>query len=101
MTESLKERYARLLREGRTTEATRVALQAKNEEGVEEPSEEVESSESDRFAELKGVGGELAVELVEEFGDFESFVADATVEDLTPIPGIGEKRAESLLEQVE
>lgn len=104
-----RRKYARLLREGRTEEATALVTDEgsnteKTSEETEEEEEDVDTSdilsEEERFADLKGVGDELADELVEEFGTFSSF-KDASVEDLEPIPGIGEKRAESLLEQVE
>lgn len=109
MTEDLKDKYARLLREGRTDEATAVARKARygDEENQEkEADDEVESEpvqEEDAgyssFEELNGVGPELAVELEEEFGSMEN-LADAAVEDLEPIPGIGETRAKSLLDQL-
>lgn len=104
--ESMQDKYARLLREGKTDEATKVAQEMSDveveveTEQVEEEEEEI-LSEHDRFAELKGVGDELADELVEEFGTYSEFAENASVEDLEPISGIGEKSAESLLEQVE
>lgn len=95
MEESISDKYARLLREGKTREATELV-------SGEDASDEEESivSEEERFAELNGVGPELAEELVEEFEGFDAFVEEAEPKDLEPIPGIGEKRAESLVEQV-
>lgn len=95
----MREKYARLLREGKTDEATELVSNREVEENVSE--EEDSSGEEERFEELNGVGPELASELVEQFGDFDSFVEEAEPEDLEPVPGIGEKRAESLVEQTE
>lgn len=89
-----KEKYNQLLREGKTEEATKVASEMRDDLEVEQV------SDHDRFVELDGVGDELADEMVEAFGDFESFVEEADVEGLSDISGIGESRAESLLEQV-
>lgn len=103
--EELSRKYSRLLREGKTSEATRVAREAKKlEKGddyyVESSDDgEEEQGSTEGFEALNGVGPELAEQLVEEFGSVEN-LSDATVEDLEPIPGIGVKRAESLLEQV-
>lgn len=91
-----KQKYNQLLREGKTEEATKVASEMRSDLDVEE----VTDGSHDRFAELNGVGDELADEMVEAFGDFESFVEEADVESLSDISGIGESRAESLLEQV-
>jgi len=91
-----KQKYNQLLREGKTEEATKVASEMRSDLDVEEVSDEGH----DRFVELNGVGDELADEMVEAFGDFESFVEEADVESLSDISGIGESRAESLLEQV-
>jgi predicted flap endonuclease-1-like 5' DNA nuclease len=99
MAEEKQDKYARLLREGKTEEATKVAQEMRGSEVAVETQDSV--SEHDRFTELKGVGDELADEMVEEFGDYDSFAENAAVEDLEPISGIGEKSAESLLEQVE
>jgi excinuclease UvrABC nuclease subunit len=105
--ESLQDEYARLLREGRTEEATEVAHEMRDDVEVEKTveTEEVEEdepvSEQERFAELSGVGDELADEMVQLFGTYDSFVEEADVESLSDISGIGESRAESLLEQVE
>lgn len=103
--ESLQDKYARLLREGKTAEATKVAHEM-NDEEVEKTVEQEESedepvSEKERFVELKGVGGELAEEMVQVFGTYDSFVEEADVDSLSDIAGIGESSAESLLEQVE
>jgi len=101
--ESMQDKYARLLREGKTSEATEVAEEMNDvNHGVE--SSESESSEDNgymAYTELNGVGEELAEEMFEEFGAYEAFVEKADVESLTDISGIGEARAESLLEQVE
>lgn len=100
--ESLRVKYARLLREGKTSEATKVAQEMNGVETTSsEPVEEEESEVSDRerFHSLKGVGDELAKELDETFESYEAFAKYASAEDLEPIPGIGEKRAESLVEQ--
>lgn len=99
----MQEKYARLLREGRTSEATEVAQEMNDveEETVVEAEEKDEPvSEQEQFADLKGVGEELAEEMVEEFESYEVFVEEADVEVLSDISGIGESRAESLLEQV-
>lgn len=119
----LRQKYRDLLGEGRTEDATEVyreaeRLKAENrgssepepepesepveseDEGVDEDAEkEDEGSSVDSFEELKGVGDELAGILEDEFGSVEQ-MADASVEDLEPVPGIGEKKAESLLEQL-
>jgi len=105
--ESLQDKYARLLREGKTDEATEVAQEMRDDVEVEteDEEEEVEEdepvSEQERFADLNGVGEELADEMVQVFGTYDSFVEEADVESLSDISGIGESRAESLLEQVE
>lgn len=107
--ESLEDKYARLLRDGNTSEATKVAQQLNNSKTeVQESSDSEEEEESDelvseqeRFADLNGVGEELAEDMVDVFGDYDSFVEEADVESLSDISGIGESRAESLLEQVE
>jgi len=91
-----KQKYNQLLREGKTEEATKVASEMRSDLDVEEVSDEGH----DRFVELNGVGDELADEMVEAFGDVERFVEEADVESLSDISGIGESRAESLLEQV-
>jgi len=106
----LREKYRNLLREGKTSQATQVARQAKQFKGDyqvdDSDDEEVVESEpepeevGDDFTDLKGVGDELAVELREKFGSFDG-MRDASPEDLEPIPGIGEKRAKSLLEQLQ
>lgn len=112
MTEDLQKEYARLLREGDTEQATKVAqemrgddVQVETEDSKSDENDEVEDeepvSEEERFAELNGVGPELADELVEEFGSYDEFAENASPEDLEPISGIGEKRAESLVEQAE
>jgi len=108
MTEELQKKYARLLREGRTAEATKVAQEmngsVSEEEVVSSEVEEVDepvSEDVEKFAELKGVGDELAEEMVQVFGDYDSFVEDADVDSLSDIAGIGEKSAEDLLEQIE
>jgi predicted flap endonuclease-1-like 5' DNA nuclease len=104
--ESLKEQYNRLLREGRTEEATEVAQELSDGTARVEPAEEeVESedeivSEQERFAELSGVGEELADEMVQVFGTYDSFVEEADVDSLSDISGIGGARAESLIDQV-
>jgi len=114
MTEDKQKEYARLLREGDTEQATKVAqemrgddvqVETEDEDSKSDENEEVEDeepvSEEERFAELKGVGPELAEELVEEFGSYDEFAENASPEDLEPVSGIGEKRAESLVEQAE
>lgn len=103
--QDLKSKYARLLREGKTDEATEVAQEIRgvkveaDDEPVEKDDEPV--SEQERFAELSGVGEELADEMVQVFGTYKGFVEEADVENLSDISGIGESRAESLIEQVE
>ena len=104
MTEELQDKYARLLREGKLDEATKVAHEMadfSNQDSEEEVVEESKVSDVEKFADLKGVGEELAEEMVQVFGDYESFVEDADVDSLSDIAGIGEKSAEDLLEQVE
>lgn len=109
MTESLNEKYTRLLREGRTSEATIVARKARygNEEepdnsGSKEENELEQNDEEGHmvYTQLNGVGEELAEEFFEEFGDWSSFVEDVSKERLVDVSGIGEARADSLLEQV-
>jgi len=92
MSEDLEKEYSRYLREGKTQKATEVANERYGE--PEQP------SEKELYADLKGVGDELAEILADRFDSFDDFV-QADVEDLKPVSGIGEKRAESLLEQVE
>jgi len=102
--ESLQDEYARLLREGRTEEATEVAQEMRDDVepgNVVETEDEEPISEQERFVELDGVGEELAEEMVEEFGSYKGFVEEADVDSLSDISGIGESRAESLLEQKE
>lgn len=116
------EKYKKALRAGKSEEARKHYLayrDGKEEvvdeveaEPVEESSEEEEESEvSEQVAEkdkddlekyraLNGVGDELARELVETFESYDAFAEHASAEDLEPIPGIGKKRAESLVEQV-
>lgn len=103
MTEQdLQEKYSRLLREGKLEEATEVAHEMNGVSGqASAENEETVSEEVQKFAELKGVGDELAEEMVQVFGDYESFVEGADVDSLSDIAGIGEKSAEGLLEQVE
>lgn len=109
MTEDMQKEYARLLREGDTEGATKLAQEMRGDEVQVETDEDSKSEEEDEesvseeelFAELNGVGPELADELVEEFGSFEEFAENASPEDLEPVSGIGEKRAESLVEQAE
>lgn len=102
----LREKYERCLREGRTEDATEIWRESERlkngseEVEAEDEGSDVESEEtSDDFTDLKGVGEELAVELEEEFGSLEN-MAEASAEDLEPIPGIGSKRAENLLDQL-
>lgn len=92
----LREKYREFLRQGKTEDATEVARKAERLKDGEES----ESSEDidERFESLNGVGEELARELAEDFGSFDD-LKQASVEDLTPIPGIGEKRAKSIIEQ--
>jgi len=111
MTENKSKEYAKLLREGRTSEATDLVSSSNSSKQVEEPVEQDEDeveeevdepvSEVERFVELKGVGEELAEEMVQVFGSYDAFVEDADVDSLSDIAGIGESSAESLLEQVE
>lgn len=109
--ESLRDKYIRLLREGKTKEATEVARKAKGQDSSDSGSEEVEVEEEDSDAEqdaeahmvytkLNGVGEELAEEIYQDFGDWDSFVESADKDSLSDISGIGESRAESLLEQI-
>lgn len=53
----------------------------------------------DDFNAIKGVGKELARELQEDFGTLEN-LKNTSKEDLTPISGIAEKKAENLLKEV-
>lgn len=100
MTDDLREKYARLLREDKTEKATEVAKKLTGSTQVEKVSSE-DSSSDKSFADLDGVGEELAEEMVEEFGSYSGFVEDADMDSLSDISGIGESRAESLLEQVD
>lgn len=95
MDESTRSRYADLLREGRTEEATSL-VQEEVDVSVQDVADPV-SKFADR---LNGVGEELAEEFVEEFGDWESFEQEAGKDRLVDISGVGESRAENLLEQV-
>lgn len=100
----MQSKYARLLREGKTSEATKIAQEMSDVTTTVETKEikqEEDPSEQKRFAELNGVGDELADEMVQVFGSYDRFVEDADVESLADISGIGESRAESLLEQVD
>jgi len=77
MTENKSKEYAKLLREGRTSEATDLVSSSNSSKQVEEPVEQDEDeveeevdepvSEVERFVELKGVGEELAEEMVQVF----------------------------------
>ena len=49
---------------------------------------------------LKGVEDELAKELLDRFGDIDG-IKSAKLEELVAIPGIGEKRAKLIKEQLE
>lgn len=102
MSNDLRKKYARFLKDGETEKATEIAQEMNGSTQVEKVSSEKESeSDVKRFTDLKGVGEELAEEMVEEFGSYSSFVDEAGVERLSDISGIGESRAESLLEQVD
>ncbi len=90
MVDEVKRRYAVALQEGRTEDATRLAQQLR--------SDEVSESEDVDFTELNGVGSELADELRESFDGF-SDLAEADREVLLDISGVGESRADSLIEQ--
>jgi len=94
--ESLQDKYARLLREGKTDEATKLVT-----ETVSETEDEEDAKRHMVYTDLKGVGEELAEEMYQEFGDWDDFVEEADVESLSDIAGIGEKSAEALLEQVD
>lgn len=93
-----EDEYARLLREGKTEEATALVTEKESED--EEVVEDEKISEQERFAELKGVGDATAEDFVNVFGTFEAF-KDASVEEVAEVEGFGEKSAEDLLEQVE
>lgn len=95
--DELKREYREHLREGRTDKATEAWNKLRSD--AETTSENEEVSESEDFSEISGVGDELANELAQDYDTFED-LADASLEDLEPIPGIGSKRAESILEQV-
>jgi len=90
MVDEVKRRYAVALQEGRTEDATRLAQQLR--------SDEVSESEDVDFTELNGVGSELADELRESFDGF-SDLAEADREVLLDVSGVGESRADSLIEQ--
>jgi ERCC4-type nuclease len=93
MVDEVKRRYAVALQEGRTEDATRLAQQLRSDDAVE-----VSESEDVDFTELNGVGSELADELRESFDGF-SDLAEADREVLLDISGVGESRADSLIEQ--
>jgi len=96
--EQLKAKYREYLREGEEAKATEAWIKLEEARSVETESEP-EIQEKDRsFEELNGVGDEIANVLADEYDSVED-LADATPEDLEPISGIGEKRAESLIEQ--
>lgn len=120
MTNHLEE-YKKALRKGDTDEAHKhyIAYRDGKDEVAEVESEPVEEddgeSEEDvseqvaekdkddlkKYEALNGIGNELAREFVETFESYEAFAKHASVEDLEPIPGIGKKRAESLIEQLD
>jgi ERCC4-type nuclease len=93
MVDELKRKYAVALQEGRTEDATRLAQELRSDTPVK--SSEVEAVD---FTELNGVGSELADELRESFDSF-SDLAEADREVLLDISGVGESRADSLIEQ--
>lgn len=99
MTDDLQKKYARLLREGKTEEATKVSQ--KMVDGVSESSVDKQEDVLEPYVALNGVGEELAEELYEKYGDYSSFVEDADMKGLVDVSGVGESRAESLLEQME
>lgn len=89
MTHELKNKYSALLREGKVEEATEVAAEIHGDRDT-----------GGNYEDLKGVGDELADDIRQVFGDYSNFVEEADIESLSDISGIGETRAESLLEQV-
>lgn len=92
------EKYTRLLREGRTEEATELVKEAKEDGDLGTQS----VSEVDRFAEnIDGVGEELAEEFVQVFESWNRFEEEADMESLTDVSGVGESRAESILNQLD
>lgn len=99
--ESLEEQYNRLLREGRTDEATDLVSDSENVETTDSVDTEVEKQRYEAYTELDGVGEEVAEELFEEFGDWPEFVENVDKKSLVDVSGIGEARAESLIDQVE
>lgn len=96
MVDEVERRYAKALRENRLEDATEIAQELRSDEPVT-ASEEEESSVD--FTELNGVGDELADELGELFDSFDE-LAEADREVLLDVSGVGESRAESLVEQV-
>lgn len=102
--EELKDKYDEHLRLGEEKKATEVLQEVnklrsgEDDEPVEEEPEPEESEEENSFEDISGVGSELAETLADEYDSVEE-LAEADLEDLEPIPGIGEKRAESIIEQ--
>lgn len=100
--ESLSEKYNRLHKEGKTREATRVAQEYSGESSQEEVEEESEVRRDLVYShEFDGIGEEISEEIYQEYGDWDEFVENVTREGLVEISGIGESRADSILEQVE
>lgn len=101
--EELKDKYDEHLRLGEEKKATEVLqevnkLRSEEDDSVEEESEPEASEEERSFEDINGVGSELANTLADRYDSVED-LAGASAEDLEPISGIGEKRAESIIEQ--
>ena len=58
------------------------------------------SSELEKFTAIKGIGEEIAEMLLSKYGSFENFVEEVKLDDLVELPGIGEKVAKKIIEQV-
>lgn len=112
--DELKDEYRELLRDGKTEQATDVAHKIAEKEGRASSDdddggdEQVETAvvgeeEDDKdittFTDIDGIGDELAGEFREQFDSVDD-LADANVDDLEPIPGVGKKRGEDILDQV-
>lgn len=99
--EDLKEEYRKHLREGRerdATEAYKKIQELRSEDEESQVEDNVEVSKDSSFESIDGVGDELAALLSDKYDSVDD-LADADVEDLEPISGIGSKRAKSIIEQ--
>lgn len=106
--EEVRRKYSEALRDGDTDKATEMYWKAEDLKGnVEEPESSEDESENALRRDLvysqefDGVGEELSEEIYQEYGDWDEFVENVTFEGLVDISGIGEKRAEQIMSEVE